>query len=127
METEKSPKKKRGARLTKHQLQSKKAGYMGAFTTSLKTFLSNEKVNTKHILPIFGNLQKYCRNEYKRPRQMFVGMHNNEDGAWEKFFEFADELKPGFLFDVRPGNKVIRIPFELVIKITNKTNGENNG
>ena len=126
METKKSSNKKRRFRLTKHQLQSKKAGYMGAFTTSLKTFLSEKECKTKHILPIFKNLTKYCVYVYKHPHKMFVGMHKNEDAAWKQFFEFADELRPGFLFDLRPGNEVIRIPFELVIKITNKTNGGNN-
>lgn len=126
METEKSSGKKRRIRLTKEQLQSKKAGYMGAFTTSLKTFLSERQCKTKHILPIFHNLTKYCSGRYKHPHKMFLGMHKNEDTAWEKFFEFADEIRPGFLFDARPGNKVIRIKCEIVIKITNKPNGGNN-
>ncbi|RJQ24008.1 hypothetical protein C4565_10245 [Candidatus Parcubacteria bacterium] len=100
----------------KRHLLEKKAGYMGAFSRIFRVFLKEGKPNTKHILPIFRKLAKYCTGAYDDPRRMFLGILKNEDSAWETFFRFADELRPGFLFDTRNGNILKRIPFEIVLK-----------
>jgi len=102
------------------KLLDKKAGYMGAFSRLFRQFLKDGKPNTKHILPTFYQLTKYCEGTYKNPHQMFLNLLKNDDAAWEKFFTFADELRPGFLFDVRSENALKRIPIEIVLKKRNK-------
>lgn len=89
---------------------------MGAFSRIFRVFLNEGKPDTKNILPIFRKLSRYCNHTYKNPRKMFLGILKNEDSAWEQFFAFADEIRPGFLFDTRPGNTLKRIPFEIVFK-----------
>ena len=106
----------RSTKESKQRFLEKKAGYMGAFSRLFRVFLSEGKLNTKHILPIFHKLAKYCNHTYKDPRKMFLGILKNDDSAWEQFFTFADEIRPGFLFDTRPGNTLKRMPFEIVLK-----------
>lgn len=100
----------------RRRLLEKKAGYMGAFSRIFRVFIDEGKPNTKHILSIFHKLTKYCTNTYDNPRSMFLGILKDEDWAWEQFFHFTDELRPGFLFDTRKGNTLRRIPIEIVLK-----------